>query len=105
MCLFSFTYWDKHYDQKFDDQGEQYAIPRDEDWYKFKLFIDVNERRIDRFNSTVIFDSENNPIECTCVTLSDGCTYFAVNKVDTFEKNYRENYLTLFKPMITEAEG
>lgn len=102
MCLFSFTYWDRHYNINTDDIGEVFSTPRDKGWYKFKMFIDVNERRIDRFYSYVIFNEDDDPIECTAVMLTDGDIYYCVNKIETFESNYREKYLSLFKPDITD---
>lgn len=97
MCLFTFTYYDHHYVEEINEDKDVITVPKDLGWYKFKVFIDVNERRIDRFYSYVIFNEEEVPLECTCVLLNDGEKYFAVNKIETFEKNYRENYLTLFK--------
>jgi hypothetical protein len=62
----------------------------------FHMVIDVNEVRIVAFRSDVIMDDEDNPTEITKVFLSDGSCLFAANKIDAFESNYREKYLTLF---------
>lgn len=96
MTLFSFTYWDRHKDRVIDEEGNIIDKPRDKNWYKFKYIFDVNEVRITDFNSTVIFEDDDTPIECTEVTMSNDKIFYAVNKIDTFEKNYRENCLPLF---------
>jgi hypothetical protein len=66
------------------------------DWALFNFALETSETVIISFRSYVLFDSEGNPKECTKVYLSDGSYLFAVNKFDTFEKNYLENYIPLF---------
>jgi len=62
----------------------------------FNFALETAEVVIVAFRSYVLFDAEGNPKECTKVYLSDGSILFAVNKFDTFEKNYLENYIPLF---------
>lgn len=96
MSLFEFTYWDRHKDQLYNEAGEIYYVPRDNNWYKFKITLDTRETRIKTFNSSVIFEDDGTPIECTEVTLHNDDTYFAVNKLETFKIRYRDVYI----PMI-----
>lgn len=97
MCLFKIRIYDWHEDLRLNENNEFEAVPRLDDGLKtFHLIIDVNEIKITGFRSYTIFDSDNNPTEVTKVFLDDGSFVFAANKIDTFESNYRENYLSLF---------
>ncbi len=99
MSTFKFRILDYHEDISFTDEGDMLAIPRlNEGLKSFHFVIDVNEMRINAFRSYTILDSENNPTEVTKVFLSDGSFVFAANKIETFEQNYKEDYLSLFKP-------
>jgi hypothetical protein len=93
--IFKFRIYDKHETITFTDNLIN-VIPFD-DWVTFTFILDVNELRITAFRSYVLFTEDNTPIECTKVFLNDGSFVFATNKIDTFEKNYRENYLNLFE--------
>lgn len=95
MALFKFRIIDKHENQDFDEYGCIIAKPFGE-WAFFNFALETSETVITSFRSYVLFDSEGNPKECTKVFLSDGSFLFAVNKFDTFEKNYTENYIPLF---------
>lgn len=95
MALFKFRIIDKHENQEFDDYGGIIGKPFG-DWAVFNFALETAEVVIVAFRGYVLFDSEGNPKECTKVYLSDGSVLFAVNKFDTFEKNYTENYTPLF---------
>ena len=95
MALFKFRIIDKHETQEFDDYGGIIGKPFGE-WAFFNFAMETAETVIVAFRSYVLFDAEGNPKECTKVYLSDGTILFAVNKFDTFEKNYLENYIPLF---------
>lgn len=103
MCIFKFRIYDKHENQSFDEGGDIIIKPFDE-WVTFTFIMDVNELRIIAFRSYVLFTEDNTPIECTKVFLTDNSFVFAVNKIDTFEKNYKENYLNLFD-FLKKSEG
>jgi len=97
MSLFKFRILDYHKKDKLDENNEIYTMPLIEDGVKsFHLIIDVQYLWIVAFRSDVIIDDENNPIVGTRVYLSDGTAVFAVNNLETFEKNYKNDYLPLF---------
>ena len=95
MALFKFRIIDKHETQEFDEFGSLICKPFG-DWLAFNFALETSELTIVGFKSYVLFDAEGNPKECTKVYLSDGSILYAVNKFDTFEKNYTENYIPLF---------
>lgn len=95
MALFKFRIIDKHETQEFGEYGELICKPFG-DWLAFNFALETSENTIVAFRGYVLFDAEGNPKECTKVYLSDGSILFAVNKFDTFEKNYLENYIPLF---------
>lgn len=96
MSTFKFRIYDKHEKQDFDGEGNLIITPFDE-WLPFTFIIDINEVRITAFRSYVLFSIDETPVEVTKVFLNDGSFVFAVNKIDTFEKNYKDNYLSLFE--------
>ena len=93
--IFKFRIYDKHETITFDEEGV--IVKPFDDWVTFTFVIDVNEIRITAFRSYVLFTEDNTPIECTKVFLNDGSFVFATNKIDTFERNYRDGYLNLFE--------
>jgi len=95
MALFKFRIYDFH-DKQVIENGDVCFIPFG-DFGTFYLAIETAEVTITSFRSYVLFDSEDLPHECTKVFLSDGSFVFATNKFETFEKNYTENYIPLFK--------
>lgn len=95
MALFKFRIIDKHETQEFNEDGQLICMPNGE-WLVFNFALETSETVIISFRSYILFDSGGNPKECTKVYLSDGSYLFAVNKFDTFEKNYLENYIPLF---------
>lgn len=97
MSLFKFRILDYHNEAKLNEEGEVVFKPILSDGLKaFHMIIDVIDVRISAFRSDVILDEDGNPTEITKVFLSDGSFVFASNKLETFEANYRENYLPLF---------
>jgi hypothetical protein len=99
--IFKFRIYDKHETITFIDN--LISVTPFDDWVTFTFILDVNELRITAFRSYVLFTEDNTPIECTKVFLNDGSFVFATNKIDTFEKNYRENYLNLFEVLKLSA--
>ena len=103
MSLFKFKIKDYHYEPYLDEYNELAFKPILKDGLKsFHLSIDVNEVRITAFRSDVIMDEDGNPTEVTKVFLSDGSCVFGANKIDSFELNYTNNYLSLF---VTPEKG
>lgn len=97
MSTFKFRILDWHEYITFTDEGDMIVTPILSDGLKsFHFVLDVNEIRINAFRSYAILDSDNNPTEVTKVFLSDGSFVFAANKLETFEQNYKEDYLSLF---------
>ena len=98
MSLFKFRILDWHEDINFNEENELVCVPRLNDGLKsFHIVIDVNEIRITGFRSYTILDSDNNPTETTKVFFNDGSFVFAANKLETFEQNYKSEYLSLFE--------
>lgn len=95
MAQYKIRIYDKHERQEFGEFGELICKPFG-DWLPFPFSFETAELTILAFRGYVLFDAEDNPKECTKVYLSDGSILFAVNKFDTFEKNYLENYIPLF---------
>jgi hypothetical protein len=93
--IYSFKIYDCHEKQSFAEDGFT-SIPFDW-WHKFELTILLTDTWITGFREYTLFDDDSNPTECTKVYLSDGTIVFAVNKYETFKKNFTENYLPLFK--------
>ena len=97
MSLFKFRIIDYHNETILSDKGDIILKPILADGLKyFHIVIDVADIRISAFRSDVIIDGDGNPTEVTKVFLSDGSFVLAANKLESFEANYRENYLTLF---------
>lgn len=96
MGTFKFRIYDVHHTLKVVE-GELERIPLDGDLKTFHMVIDTEEITIVAFRSDTLLDSDNNPTEFTRVYLSDGSLLFAASKLETFEKNYREEYLPLFE--------
>ena len=87
--FFKFKIYDIHVQQKFDDLGELFTVPYDGvKWLTFNFAIDINAIKVEGIKEYVLFDDENNPINCTKVHLSDGSFVYAKVNFDTFEKNY-----------------
>lgn len=85
--MFEFKIYDCHETQEFTSDGEYITKPF-EYWFKFDLAIDINE--ITAYREYVLFDEKKTPTLCTKVYLADGSHVYAVNKFDTFSKNYNE---------------
>jgi hypothetical protein len=97
MSLFKFRILDYHNEAILNEEGDVILKPILSDGLKtFHMIIDVVDIRISAFRSDVILDEDGNPTEVTKVFLSDGSFVFGANKLDSFEANYRDNYLTLF---------
>jgi len=96
---FKFLILDKHKEERIDKtSGEIIFVPYGE-WLTFEMEIDIMEVRISRFRSDVVFNDET-PMPCTKVYLSDGSFLLAKNKIDTFRKKYKEEYIPLIKGLF-----
>ena len=85
--IHSFKIYDTHEIQSFSNDN-RLNINVFDYWHKFELSIVHDDLFITSFREYTLFDSDKNPTECTKVYLSDGSFVYAVNKYDTFKKNY-----------------
>lgn len=95
MALYKIRIYDVHeYPAVIEDRLS--FIPKDLEWKVFHYAFDTDFIQIIGFRSFALFDGLGEVCECTKVFLSDGEILLATNKIETFELNYRENYLPLF---------
>ena len=88
MNLFEFKIYDTHEFQSFDSDNTL-IIKVFSYWHEFFLTLSIEDLWITSYREYTLFDNDYNPTECTKVYLSDGSFIYAVNKYDTFDKNYR----------------
>ena len=104
MGLFKFRIYDVHKTYSFDESGHFVLTANDTELKVFHYYLETDEKQIEPFRSDVLIDSDNNATEYTKVTLNTDEILFAAYKADTFEKNYKEDYLTLFIKSSTDNQ-
>jgi hypothetical protein len=93
--MFEFKIYDTHEVQSFDSDGSLLTKVISY-WHKFMLTINYNDLWIVSFREYTLFDSDENPTQCTKVHLSDGSFVYACLKYDSFNKYYRKFLETNF---------
>ena len=94
MPLFKLRVYNLH-EQPCVIDDELWFIPKEIEWKIFHLYIDIDFVQIISFSSYALFNGTGEVEECTKVFLSDGSIVYAVNKVDSFLKNFEEVYQPL----------
>lgn len=63
-------------------------------WLKFNIAFNSEAVKIDCFREFILFDSDDNPIECTKVYLNDGSVLYACMTYIQFRNFYNKIYET-----------